>query len=126
MNNTRFSWRARARSFKYAGSGIVALIKGEHNARIHCFAAVAVIAAGIWLHLEAWEWVAVCMCIGGVFMAEGFNSAIEALADKTCSTPDPLIKRAKDIAAGAVLLFVMAAVVTGGIIFVPKLLSVLC
>ncbi len=67
---------------------------------------------------------AVALCIGGVLMAEGFNSAVEALADKICTTPDPLIKRAKDIAAGAVLLFVIAAVAVGLIIFIPRLLAI--
>ncbi|MCM1005178.1 MAG: diacylglycerol kinase family protein [Prevotella sp.] len=125
MNNTPFSWRARGRSFKYAWDGIKALLWGEHNARIHICVAVAVIAAGVLLGLDSWEWVAVSLCIGGVLMAEGFNSAIEALADKICTENDPLIKRAKDIAAGAVLLFVAAVVAAGLIIFVPKILNLL-
>ncbi len=125
MNESGFSWRARARSFRYAFDGIKSLIIGEHNARIHCVAALCVVLAGLWLGLERWDWVAVALCIGGVLMAEGFNSAVEALADKTCGTPDPLIKRAKDIAAGAVLLFVMAAVAVGLLVFVPKICSFL-
>lgn len=125
MNSGGFSWKARGRSFRYAWAGIRALVAGEHNAWIHCIVALAVILAGFCFSLKPWEWVAVCLCIGGVLMAEGFNSAVEALADKTCREPDPLIKRAKDIAAGAVLLFVMAAVAVGLIIFVPKVLSLL-
>lgn len=124
MNRDGFSWKARGRSFRYAWSGIRALVKGEHNARIHCCVAVAVVAVGACLSLQPWEWVAICLCIGGVLMAEGFNSAIEALADKTCADPDPLIKRAKDIAAGAVLLFVMAAVAAGLVIFIPKIFAI--
>ena len=125
MNKDRFSWRARGRSFRYAWSGIRALVAGEHNAWIHCVVAVCVIAAGLWLGLEPWEWCTVALCIGGVLMAEGFNSAIEALADKTCREQDPLIKRAKDLAAGAVLLFVLGAVAAGLIIFLPKLLCLM-
>lgn len=125
MNDVKFSWKARGRSFRYAWSGIRALVSGEHNARIHLCVAAGVIIAGFLFSLQAWEWVAVILCIGGVLMAEGFNSAIEALADKTCSRPDPLIKRAKDIAAGAVLLFVMAAVVVGLIVFLPKFIELL-
>lgn len=121
MNDGVFSWRARGRSFKYAWAGIKALVVGEHNARIHLCAAVAVVVLGLWLGLAPWEWAVVSVCIAGVFMAEGFNSAIEALADKTCTTPDPLIKRCKDMAAGAVLLFVSGTVVAGLIIFLPKI-----
>ena len=70
MNESRFSWRARARSFRYAFDGIKSLIIGEHNARIHCVAALCVVLSGLWLGLERWEWVAVALCIGGVLMAE--------------------------------------------------------
>ena len=52
-------------------------------------------------------------------MAEGFNTAIETLADRITSDWDPMIGRAKDVAAGAVLLFVLASIVTGLLVFVP-------
>lgn len=125
MNKGGFSWKARGRSFRYAWAGIKALVRSEHNARIHLCAAATVLVSGWLLGLKPWEWAVVSICIGGVFMAEGFNSAIEALADKTCREPDPLIKRAKDIAAGAVLLFVGGAVAAGLIIFLPKILRLL-
>lgn len=125
MNTGKFSWKARGRSFLYAFAGIKALISGEHNAWIHCSATLIVIAAGIFLGLAPYEWCIISICIGGVFMAEGFNSAIEALADKTCQTPDPLIKRAKDMAAGSVLLFVIGAATAGMIIFIPKIINLL-
>lgn len=125
MNTGKFSWKARGRSFRYAVAGIKSLISGEHNAWIHCVVAIAVIAAGAVLGLKPMEWAIISICIGGVFMAEGFNSAIEALADKTCRQPDPLIKRAKDLAAGSVLLFVAGAVAAGLIIFTPKLIALL-
>lgn len=122
MSVGRFSWRARARSFRYAWRGIASLLGGEHNAWIHCAVAVAVVGAGLWLGLARWEWCVVALCIGGVLMAEGFNTAIEALADKVCRERDPLIARAKDVAAGAVLLFVAGALAAGLIIFLPKII----
>lgn len=121
MNRGKFSWRARARSFRYAWRGINRLISDEHNMWIHMCVAALVIWAGVWLELARWEWCAVILCIGGVMMAEGMNSAVEALADKACPERDPLIARAKDIAAGAVLLFAAAAVAVGLIIFIPKI-----
>lgn len=54
-------------------------------------------------------------------MAEGFNTAIEKLCDKVSPQRDPLIKIAKDIAAGAVLLFVFSAVIIGLIVFLPHI-----
>ncbi len=56
-------------------------------------------------------------------MAEGFNSALERLCDRVSMERHPLIKAAKDLAAGSVLLFVFAAVAVGLIIFVPHIVA---
>lgn len=121
----KFSWRARGRSFRYAFRGIRMLVCGEHNARIHCVVALLVVMAGFLFGISPMEWVAIAICIGGVLMAEAFNSAIEAVCDKVSPGHDPLVGRAKDMAAGAVLLFVIAAVVVGLIVFLPKILFLL-
>lgn len=120
-----FSWKARARSFAYAWHGICALLRCEHNAWIHVSVTVAVLAAGIIFGLSATEWCLISICIGGVLAAEAFNSAIEALADKVSPERDELVGKAKDLAAGAVLLFVCGAVAVGLIIFIPKLMCLL-
>lgn len=117
----KFSWRARGRAFRYAFAGIAAMFRTEHNAWIHAVVALLVIAAAIALRLSAIEWCLISLCIGGVFMAEAFNTAIEALCDKVSTEYSPFIKKAKDVAAGAVLLFVFAAVAVGLIIFIPKI-----
>lgn len=113
--------RGRVRAFGFAWKGIVSLFRREPNAQVHLCAAVLVIVAGFVFRLSASEWCAVILCIGGVFMAEGFNTALECIADKVSPQLDPLIGRAKDVAAGAVLLFVAAAVVVGLIVFIPKI-----
>mgnify|MGYP002068708530 FL=1 len=59
-------------------------------------------------------------------MAEGFNTALECIADKVSPGFDPMIGRAKDVAAGAVLLFVAASVAVGLIIFIPKIYGLFC
>ena len=125
MNSGPFSWRKRARGFVYAWRGIKALVLTEHNARIHCVAALMALVAGWVLRISAGEWVAVVVCIGSVLMAEGFNSAIEAVCDMVSPERHPLIGRAKDIAAGAVLLMAVAAALAGGIIFIPKIIALL-
>lgn len=122
MEKSKFSWKKRGESFKYAFAGISRLISHEHNAWIHCVVAVLVIVAGFLFNISANEWLAIIVCIGGVLAAEGFNSAIEALADRVNSEYDEAVKHTKDLAAGAVLLFVFAAVAVGLIIFLPKLI----
>lgn len=123
MEKKRFSLTDRARSFKYAGRGIARLISREHNAWIHCFVAVCVVLAGLWLGLSTLEWAAVVLCIGAVLAAEGINSAIEALCDRVSSDYDEAIKHAKDLAAGAVLILAVMSVIVGLLIFVPKFIA---
>lgn len=111
------------RSFRYGFAGIGQLLSEEHNSRIHLVATVAVIALGAVCRISAGEWCAVALCIGLVFMAEAMNSAVEALCDLVMPEYHPLIKKAKDIAAAGVLMAAIAAVVVGGIIFVPKIIA---
>ena len=64
-----------------------------------------------------------CDCIGMVIAAEALNSAVEAVADRLTSNPDPLIGRAKDYGALAVALLSLSAVIVGGIVFIPYIVS---
>ena len=52
---------------------------------------------------------------------EAINSAIEALADTISTDYHPLIGRAKDLAAGAVLFAALTAALIGLLIFVPRI-----
>lgn len=124
MNDLKpFSFKARWHSFGYAGRGIWTLLCREHNARIHVVALVGVVVAGVCLNLAVGEWLLVVVVSGMVLAAEAFNSAIEALADRMTRDHDPLIGRAKDLAAGGVLLTALAAALVGGWIFVPKFIA---
>lgn len=118
-------WNKRGRSFVYAWQGIKSLFGREPNAQIHLTVAILVIAAGFLFNIDRWEWCAVLLCIGSVFMAEGFNTAIEKLCDKVSPDIHPLIKLTKDIAAGAVLLLVIASVAVGLIVFLPYIMELL-
>jgi diacylglycerol kinase len=122
-SNNHFSFRKRLESFNYAFNGIWLLFKEEHNARIHLFFALLVIVAGFWLEINQTEWLILITTIAIVFMAEFFNSAIEAIADKVSTEKHPLIKKAKDIAAGGVLVTAIVSVIIGLIILGPKLLE---
>ena len=121
--NGRFSWPARGRSFKYAFDGLKTLWTEEHNARIHLFAAIFAIAAGFYFSISTSEWIIMVLCIGLVFTVEAINSSIENLADHQTTAIDPRIKKAKDLAAAAVLMMAVVALIVGGIIFIPHLIS---
>ena len=120
-----FSIKKRIRSFKYAFNGFWLLIRDEHNARIHLLVTILVIIAGLWFKISPAEWLILLLTIGAVFVAEFFNSAIEALADKVSEEKHPYIKKAKDTAAGGVLLAAIISVIIGLIIFGSKILELI-
>lgn len=123
MNKKDWKISKRLKSFVYAFKGIRALFS-QPNACIHSLIACIVIICGIWLGISSWEWCIVSLCIGAVLMAEALNSALEAIADKVSPEFDSLIGKAKDLAAGGVLLMVLGAVVAGIIIYVPKFINI--
>lgn len=111
----------RRKAFGYAFSGVWTLFKKEAHAKIHLVAGIMAVCLGFICDIERWEWCVVLLCIGGVIMAEGFNTAIEAVADKVSKEKDPLIKIAKDVAAGAVLVQAAISAIVGLLIFLPHI-----
>ena len=118
-----FTLRARARSFVYAFQGVRALLLREHNAWLHLIAATAAGAAGWFFRISRVEWCLVAFAMGSVLAAEAFNTAIETLADAVAREQNPLVGKAKDLAAGGVLLTSVAAAMVGLIVFTPKLVQ---
>jgi diacylglycerol kinase (ATP) len=118
----QFSVAMRARSFRYAGRGVVALLRSQHNAWIHAAASLAVVGLGLAVGLSRLDWCLVVLAMMVVWSAEAVNTAFEALCDVASPEFHPLVERAKDIAAGAVLLAAAGAVVVGVLVFGPHLL----
>ena len=116
----KFTLKARLNSFVNAFHGIGVMLREEHNAWIHCAAAVLVVIAGFLTGLSRTEWIAIAFAIGMVFSAEAMNTAIERLSDAVQPEQDERIRRAKDLGAGAVLFCAIAAAIVGLIIFLPK------
>ena len=116
--------RSRLRSFVHAFNGIRILIKEERNAQLHVVSAFLVLLFGYFLKISHCEWIVVSTMIGLVFATEAMNAAIENLADYACKQEiNPLIKKAKDLGAAAVLFVAIAAFVAACIIFIPKLIN---
>ena len=111
------------RSFIYAFQGLSTLLREQHNARIHALALLCVLALGIWLKLSVQEWSLVLLASALVFAFEAMNSALEYLCDRVEPARDPLIRKAKDVSAAAVLVAAITAAAIGLMIFLPKLLA---
>ena len=116
-----FQFTGRVRSFRYAIAGIVRMIHCQHNAWVHAAATLVVLAAGFMLGVSAADWCWIILAISIVWTAEALNTAFEFLADAASPEFHPLVRDAKDVAAGAVLVTAVAAAVIGAIIFWPHL-----
>jgi diacylglycerol kinase (ATP) len=116
-----FEFNGRIRSFRYAVLGIGRMIGCQHNAWVHAVATAVAIGAGVIFKITAREWCWIVLTIALVWTAEALNTAFEFLADAALPNFHPLVRNAKDVAAGAVLITAVAASVIGGIIFWPHL-----
>ncbi len=121
MKEKKTNINSRLKSFKYAINGLITLFKEETNAKTHLLFAVLVVIAGIYLELSAQDWIALTLCIAFVISMELLNTAVEHLADIVSPTWHPLVKKAKDIAAGAVLVAAIASTIVGLLIFLPRI-----
>ncbi len=115
----------RIQSFGYAFKGIATLIRTQPHAKVHALATLIVIAAGFLVEVNRMEWIALTLAIGIVWISEAVNTALEFLTDLASPDYHPLAGKAKDVAAGAVLLAAVLAVVVAGIVFVPYVLPLL-
>lgn len=111
------------KSFKNAANGIATAIKGGRNLRFICVFLVLTVALGLIVRLTPIEWVVVLICCAGVICTEMINSCIECCVDLCTKEYAELAKKAKDMAAGATLVFSMFSVVVGLIIFVPRVIN---
>lgn len=110
-------------SFQHALSGIIWAIKTEKNMRIHFCMMVMVILFGFILHIHLLEWIICIILFGLVIAAECFNTSVEKIVDLCSPNYNQLAKIAKDLSAGAVLIFAIISVIVGLIIFLPKVVK---
>ncbi|MGN4124459.1 diacylglycerol kinase family protein [Lysinibacillus sphaericus] len=111
--------RKYIRSFVYAFQGIQTACK-EQNFQSHVLSAGIVLIVGYFTGLSRVEWYIVLLLIALMFALEMINTAIERVVDLASPAIHPLAKQAKDIAAGAVLVFAVFSAIIGLLIFIPK------
>lgn len=111
-------------SFLNAVRGILKVLTRQRNFYIEIVIAIFVITIGLIFTLNSVEWCIILLCIALVISLEAINTAIEHLADAVKPEFDPLIGKAKDVSAGAVLIASMFAGITGIIIFAPRMAAI--
>ena len=100
------------RSFWCAISG-VGVAFSEPHMRFHLVAACYVMYFSLFYDLSKAEYSALFVVIALVMVSECINTAIETLCDKVTSEKNEMIKKTKDVSAGAVLLCAVLAAAVG-------------
>ncbi len=104
--------------FKNAFAGLFWAFQSQINFKIHSFFMVFSIALGIFFKISYQEWLIVISTIATVLVLELINTSIEQTTDAVAKNEfNPVIKRAKDVSAAAVLIYALYAIIIGAVIF---------
>ncbi len=101
------------------------MLRSQHNAWLHALATVGVCAAGFLLGFTRAEWCWIILAIVAVWTAEALNTAFEFLADVASPDFHPVVQKAKDVAAGAVLISAIGSALIGVVVAAPYLSALL-
>ena len=113
----RVDLRRTLYSFRHAGRGFAWALSSQANLRVHFAAAALVLIGAVLLHFSAIEFVGLVLCFAVVIAAELFNTTLEVLIDYAWPEHHPMIGRAKDVAAAAVMVAAAGAAVVGILLF---------
>ena len=111
----------RIKSIGYAFNGACYLIKNEKSIQVQFGLGIIMTIAGFYYNISAIEWMIQILLIGVIMTIEGVNSVIEEIADFIHPEFHKKIGLIKDISAGAVFIFAIAASIIGLIIYIPKI-----
>ncbi len=95
------------------------MLKSQHNAWLHATSSLVVSLAGFVCHLDRTEWSLIVIAIVAVWVAEALNTAVEYLTDVASPEFHPIAGKAKDVAAGGVLIAAIGSVIVGILVFGP-------
>ena len=109
-------------SFKYAFNGLIDTYKTEQSVWIYIPVSLLVILMGFYFKINTIEWLVIVLVLGVILSLELINTALESVVDLVTDKYHPLAKKAKDTVSAAVLVFAVASVIIGLIIFIPKII----
>lgn len=100
-------------SFNCAIEGILWAARTQRHLRYHLLGALLVLLAALFYRVSSLEFILLVFSMVLVLFAELLNTAIEVVVDMVSPEYHPLARRAKDVAAGAVLMSCIGAAVMG-------------
>lgn len=114
----------RIKSIGFAFKGAFLLIRTESSIQVQFTLAILITIAGFYFDISSTEWILQTFAIGLVMSVEGLNTGIEKIADFIHPDHHSKIGFIKDIAAGAVFMAATAGIITGLIIYLPKIFNI--
>ncbi len=106
-----------AESVNCAIEGILWATSSQKHLRYHFITAVPVLLLALYLGLSALDFILLTFAVTLVLFAELANTAIEVVVDLVSPEFHPLARRAKDVAAGSVLVASFGSLVMGFFVF---------
>lgn len=110
-------------SVQNAWKGIRVAFISERHLRFHGLAALSALIGALILQFSFIEWIIVILVVIGMISLELVNTAIETVVDLVQPEWHQEAGKAKDIAAGACLIYACGAAVIGVMLYIPKLIN---
>ena len=121
MKRHRRTLSDRVGSFRHAIFGLVDILRTEHTAWVHVTTTGIVLLVSWWVQLSLTELCIILLCIITVWSTEAINTVFEILVNIVSPNFSTTAKRAKDIAAAAVLIASVGSATIGLLIFIPAI-----
>ena len=109
-------------SLKDCLNGLNFIMISEHNFKREIILGIIALITSYFLKISKIEFIIILLVIALVIISEIFNTAIEKVVDLYTKEYNEIAKIAKDVSAFSVLTMCMFALITGIIIFVPKII----
>ncbi len=110
-------------SFKVALSGLRIAAAEEPTFRTGLVAVLTVFVLMFVFPLSSIERAIICLTALSVLGMEAINTQVERTTNLIDGNYNPQIRKIKDIAAAGVLLYVLAAALVAGFIFIPHIIN---
>ena len=123
-NNYRpLASRNRLQSLRNSLAGLTYMIRHEQSIQLLSVYTVLVFAGAFWVRLDSLPLVVLLTPLGGIWVVECLNTAVEATVDLAMSELHPLAKIAKDVSSAATFLSALLSAVVTLVVLVPPVLE---
>ncbi len=109
-------------SVRHAIDGIRQAFVTQPNFKVHLILSSLAVILSFVLQLDHWEWIILILTITVGLVIEMVNTAIESVVDLVSTEWRKAAKTAKDVSAGAMLIYALGSVCVAALLFIPKIL----